>query len=80
MYPRIRGKNFVTKYGLKELSCVIPNKAAYMDDETQANVVKVVAPGIRKFYESNAYCVIPILLSVYITHHIYTYKFSADDL
>ena len=42
MYPKIRGKNFVTKYVLKELSFVILNKAAYNDDETWANVVKVV--------------------------------------
>ena len=27
---------------------MIPNKVAYMDDETWAKVVKVVAPGIRK--------------------------------
>ena len=27
---------------------MIPNKSAYVDDETSAKVVKVVAPGIRK--------------------------------
>ena len=27
---------------------MIPNKEAYMDDETWSNLVKVVAPGIRK--------------------------------
>ena len=53
MYPRIRGKNFVTKYVLKELSFVILNKAAYMDNETWAKVVKVVASGIIKMAVRN---------------------------
>ena len=44
----MRGKNLVTKYGFPEVSCVITNKAAYMDDETWAKLVKVVAPGIIK--------------------------------
>ena len=44
--PRIRGTNLVTIYGFSEGSSVIPNKAACMDDETRANVVKVVAPVI----------------------------------
>ena len=41
------------KYGFLEGSCVIPNKAAYMDDETWEKVVKVVAPGIRKMMVRN---------------------------
>ena len=44
LYPRLRGNNLVTKYGLLEGYCVIPNKAEYMDDNTWAKVVKVVAP------------------------------------
>ena len=48
VHPRLRGKNLVTKYRFPEGSCVIPNKAAYMDDKTWVKVVKVVAPGIRK--------------------------------
>ena len=48
VHPRLRGNNLVTKYGFPEGYCVIPNKAAYMDDETWAKLVKVVAPGIRK--------------------------------
>ena len=36
------------KYGFPEGCCVIPNKAAYMDDENWSKVVKVVAPGIIK--------------------------------
>ena len=43
----------MTKYGLTEVSCVIPNKAAYMDDETWAKVVKLVSPGIRKMRVRN---------------------------
>ena len=50
VHPRLRGKNLVTKYGFLEGSYVIPNKVAYMDDETWA---KVVAPGIRKMAVSN---------------------------
>ena len=48
MNPRLRGNNLVTKYRLTEGSCVIPNKAAYMDDKIWEKVVKVVAPGIKK--------------------------------
>ena len=44
----LRGNTLVTKYGFPEGYCVIPKKAAYMDDETWAKVVKVVDPGIRK--------------------------------
>ena len=53
VHPKLRGNNSVTKYGLPEGSCVIPNKAAYMDDETWAKVMKVVVPGIRKMAVSN---------------------------
>ena len=48
MHPRLKDSNLVTKYVLPEVYCVIPNKAAYMDDKNWAKVVKVVAPGIRK--------------------------------
>ena len=54
MHPRLRDNNLVTKYGLPEGSCVIPNKAAYVYDETRAKVVKVAAPGIRKTAVINA--------------------------
>ena len=56
MHPRLIGNNFVTRYGFPELSCVIPKKSAYMDDETWAKVVKVVDPGIRKMKVSNVAC------------------------
>ena len=56
VHPRLRGKNLVTKYGFPEESCVIPNKTAYMDDKTWANVVKVVASGIRTMAVSNVAC------------------------
>ena len=55
----------MTRYGLLEVSCVITNKAAYMDDYNLANVVKLVAPGIRKINVSNVDCVFPIY-SLYI--------------
>ena len=53
VHPMLRGNNLVTKYGLPEESCVIPNKAAYLDDETWEKVVKLVAPIIRKMAVSN---------------------------
>ena len=46
VHPRLRGKNLVTKYGFSEGSCVIPNKEAYMDDETWSKEVKAVSTGI----------------------------------
>ena len=53
VHPMMRGNNLVTKYGFGEGYCVIPIKAAYMDDETWAKVVKVVAPGMRKMAVRN---------------------------
>ena len=51
--PRMRGNNWVTRYGFPEGSSVIPNKAPCMDDETWEKVVKVVAPSIRKMLVRN---------------------------
>ena len=48
VHQRLRGNHLVTKYGLPEVSRAISNKSAYMDDETWAKLVKVVAPDIRK--------------------------------
>ena len=48
VHQRLRGNNFVTKYGFPEGYGLIPNKSSYIGDETWAKVVKVVAPGIRK--------------------------------
>ena len=70
----------MTRYGFPEVSGVIPNKASYMDDETWAKVVKVVAPGIRKMEVSNVACVFPVLLSIYLTLHICPSRFSSDYL
>ena len=79
VHPRLRGKNLVTKYGLPEGSCVIPNKAAYMDDETWAKAVKVVAPVIRKMVVSNVDFVCSILFYTYLTLHLCSSKSSADN-
>ena len=79
VHPRLRGNNLMTKYGLPKGSCVIPNKAAYMDDETWAKVVKVVAPGIIKMAVSNVAFVCSILFSTYLTINLCSSKFSADD-
>ena len=79
VHPRQIGNNLVTKYGFPEGSCVIPNKAAYMDEKTWAKVVKVVDPGIRKMAASNVAFVCSILLSTYLTLHLCYSKFSADD-
>ena len=42
------------KYLLSYVACLaIPNKSAYMDDETWEKVVKVVTSGVRKMKASN---------------------------
>ena len=64
---RLRGKNLVIIYILSKGYCVITNKVSCMDDETWVNVVKVVAPGIRKMKVINVACVLPILLFIYLT-------------
>ena len=80
VHNRLKGNNLVNIYLFPEGSYVIPNKAAYMDDETWEKVVKVVAPGIRKMKVSNVACVFPILFSIYLTIHLCPSKFSSDDL
>ena len=79
VHPRLRGKNLSNEYILIEVSCVIPNKSAYMDDETWAKVVKVVAYGIRKMTVSNVAFVCSILFSTYLALHLCYSKLSADD-
>ena len=79
LHPRLRGNSLLTKYGFPEGYFVIPNKAAYMDDETWEKVVKVVAPGIRKMAVSNVAFVCSILFSTYLTLHLCSSKLSADD-
>ena len=61
---------------------MIPNKAAYMDDEPWVKVVKVVAPGIIKMKLSNVAYVLPILFYIYmyITLHVYPSKLSEDGI
>ena len=71
--------NLVTRYGLPEVSCVIPKKTSKMDDETWEKLVKVVAPGIRKMKVINFACVFPILFSIYLTLHLCPSKLSSDD-
>ena len=79
VHPRMRCNNLVTKYGLSEGSCVIPKKVAYMDYETLANMVKVVALGIRKMAVSNVVFVLSILFSTDLTLHLCSSKLSAND-
>ena len=80
LHPRIRGNNLVTRYIFPEVSCVIPIREAYMDDETWVKVVKLVAPGIRKIKVSNVACVLPILFSKHLTIHLCPSKLSSDEL
>ena len=80
VHPRLRDNNLVTKYGFPEGSCVIPNKAAYVDDETWAKVVKLVAHDIRKMVVINVAFVCYVLFSTYLTLHLCYSKLSADDL
>ena len=79
VHPRPRGNNLVTKYVFPEGSCVIPKKAAYMDDETWSKLVKVIAPGIREMAVRNVAFIFSILFSTYLTLHICSSKISADD-
>ena len=69
VHTRLRGTNLVTRYGFPEVSCVIPSKASYIDEENWAKVMKLVAPGIRKIKVSNVACVFPILFYLYLTIH-----------
>ena len=78
--PRIKGTNLVTRHGFPEGSYVIPNQAEYMDDDTWANVVKVLTPGIRKMKVSNVAYVFPILFSIYLTIHMCPSKFSEKNV
>ena len=59
---------------------MIIDKPEYMDDETREKVMKVLAPDIIKMKMRNFACVLPILLSVYLTLHICHPKISADDM
>ena len=70
----------MTKYVLTEGSCMIPNKAAYMDDKTWVKEVKVVVPGIRKMEVRNVAFVCFILFSTYLTIDLCSSKLSVDDL
>ena len=79
VHPRIKGNNLVTRYGLPEGYCIIPNKAAYMDDGTWTKVVKVISPGIRKMKVSNVACIFPILFYIYLTLHLCPSIFYSDD-
>ena len=74
VYPRLRGTNSVTRYGLSEVSCVISNKSSYLDDETWAKMAKVVSPFVRKMKVINVDCVFPIVIAIYIHLHICTSK------
>ena len=59
---------------------MIPNKSAYMDDNTWAKLVKVVDPGIIKMKVINFVCVLSVLLNIYLTLHICTLKLSSGDM
>ena len=78
VHPRLRGNKLVNRYIFQEGSCVIPKKTAYMYDETWEKVVNVVSPGIIKIKVSSFACVLPILLSIYLTLHICPSKLFTD--
>ena len=79
VHARMRGKSLVTRCGFPEGYCMIPNKAAYIDETTLEKVLKLVTPGIRKMAVRNFYFVWYILFSTYLTLHLCSSKFSADD-
>ena len=64
-------------YGFPEGYFVIPNRSAYIDDETWEKVVKVVAPDIGKIRVSNVAFVLPILFYIYLTLHLFPSKLSS---
>ena len=69
MHPKLRGTTLVPKYGFPEGSCVIPNKAACMDDETWEKLMKVTHTDIRKMKIRNVdFCF--AYFSLYITVNI----------
>ena len=72
VHPRIIDTNLITRYGLLEGSCVIPNNEIYTNDDTWEKVVKMVSPGIRKMKVITVAFVLPVLLSIYLTHHLYS--------
>ena len=78
VHPSLRGNNLVTKYILPEGSCVIPNRAECMYDETWLKVVKVVAPVIIKMTVRNVDFVCSILFYTYLTLHLRSSKLSAE--
>ena len=80
VHPRLRYTNLITRYGFPEGSCLITKKIAYLDYDTWAKLVKVVAPGITKIKVSSVACVLPFLFSLYLTLHIFPSKLSAYDM
>ena len=76
MHPKFRGANSLIWYGLIEGSCVIPNKAVYMDDDIWSKLVKMLAPAIRKMTVSSFSCMCPILLNIYLNIHLCSTKLS----
>ena len=80
VHPRFMGSMLVTWCGFPEESFVIANKATYTDDKTWEKLVKVVSPGIRKFYLKSAVCVLPILFYIYLNPHLRPSNFSGDDM
>ena len=71
VHSRLRGNNLVNRYGFSEESCVIPNKSAYINDDTSLKVVKVLTLVIRKIKVCNVACVLPIYyLYIYISPYL----------
>ena len=72
LHHRIKGTNLVIIYVSPEVSCVIPNKASYMNDETWSKSEKVVTPGVIKMEVSNVACVFYYFI-LYISNCPYLY-------
>ena len=49
---------------------MIPNNTIYTNDDTWEQVVKMASPGIRKMKVINVAFVLPVLVSIYLTHHL----------
>ena len=78
VYPKLRGTNLVTRYGYPEVSCVIPNKSACMDDDTWAKVMKVTDTDIIKTKMRNVDLCFACF-SIYITINIFPLMLSIYD-
>ena len=79
VHSRLKGTNLITKYGLAEWYCVIPNKVSYTNDETWAMWWKWYPLLLEKWGWVFS-CVLSILLSICLNSHICTSKLCTENI